>query len=179
MELARSAAPARVESALLSRVLAPYKPNCRYLRAATVHATTSAAGEELAWAEGEFAIPESCYIDDTGHFNSVEFNLCYNQLVYVLMAQCVVSRYVPALARMSLDEYLHRQLPDVLIHDFRSVFKKALNPRAFRGTVALERVADKARFVLLETAVAFEDGLGGHAAGQVALAIVNRASARN
>lgn len=177
MELVRSAAPARVESSLLSRVLAPYKPNCRYLRAATVHATTQ-DGAELAWAEGEFAIPDSCYIDDTGHFNSVEFNLCYNQLVYVLMAQCVASGIVPALARMTIDEYLQRQLPDVLIHDFHSVFKKPLNPRSFRGTVAIERAAEKARFVLLETGVAFDDGLGGHAQGRVALAIVNRAGAK-
>lgn len=178
MELVRSAAPARVESSLLSRVLAPYKHSCRYLRAATVHATTD-GDDALAWAEGEFAIPESCYIDDTGHFNSVEFNLCYNQLVYVLMAQCVVSGFVPALARMTLDEYLRRQLPDVLIHDFHSVFKKPLSPRAFRGTVAIVRAAEKARFVLLETAVAFEDSLGGHANGHVALAIVNRAGAKS
>ncbi|MBM3977165.1 MAG: hypothetical protein FJ299_09260 [Planctomycetes bacterium] len=170
MELVRSADPARVESALLSRVLAPYRPNCRYLRAATVHGR-----DGLAWAEGEFAIPESCYIDDTGHFNSVEFNLCYNQLVYVLMAQCVVSRYVPALNSMSLDDYLRRQLPDVLIHEFRSVFRKPLDPRAFRGTVAIERAVDKRRFAVLETVVAFEDGRGGHAQGRVDLAIVDRA----
>ncbi|NET17718.1 MAG: hypothetical protein F6K08_35290 [Okeania sp. SIO1H6] len=35
---------------------------------------------------GQFSIGESCYIDDTGHLNAVEFNICYNQLLYVAIA---------------------------------------------------------------------------------------------
>jgi hypothetical protein len=187
MQLNRSPAPVCVESGLLARVLAPYKPACRYLKSAVVHGEPLPAAHAglngrrpehaLAWAEGEFEIPASCYIDDTGHFNSVEFNLCYNQLVYVLMAQCVASNYLAAFAGMTLSEYLQRQLPDVLIHDFHSVFRRPLTPRAFRGTVAIDEALDKRRFVFLKTSVAFEDGAGGHAEGHVALAIVNRLSA--
>ena len=45
--------------------------------------------KKLITGKGRFSIPESCYIDSTGHFNAVEFNICYNQLAYVLFAGCI------------------------------------------------------------------------------------------
>ncbi|MGW6540873.1 FcoT family thioesterase [Streptomyces sp. NPDC055051] len=41
---------------------------------------------------GMFTIPEPCYIDDTGHFNAVEFNICYNQLAYYTLAAMIRDR---------------------------------------------------------------------------------------
>jgi hypothetical protein len=72
-----------VDSAVLAVVLAPYKLNCRYLL--SVVAEYGQKGCSLASARAEFSIPESCYIASTGHFNAVEFNICYNQLAYSLM----------------------------------------------------------------------------------------------
>lgn len=174
-------APATVVAdALLAKVLAPYKPGCRYLERAVVEAPNGGDDtDDLVRIRGELGIPESCYIDDTGHFNSVEFNLAYNQLVYTLMAQCVVEGLLPDFAKMSLDEYLARQLPDVLIHDFASTFKRAMDPRAFRGTVAITRAASRGHFLLLHTRCTFEDDGGGSAHGTVSLAIVDRARAKD
>ena len=161
-----------VSSELLAAVLRPYKPECRYLHSATV----TAPGEpgRLVEIEGELSIPESCYIDDTGHFNSVEFNLCYNQLVYVLMAQCVVDGLLAPFTRWTLDEYLRRQLPDVLIHDFRSKFRRPMDMRAFTGRVWIQDYGDRSRFLLLHTGVDFQDAAKGSSLGEVSLAIVNR-----
>ena len=72
-------ADAAVDPQLLARVLTPYKPHCRYLRTAAVRYATA---RSIAAASGTFSIPESCYIASTGHFNAVEFNICYNQLTY-------------------------------------------------------------------------------------------------
>ena len=46
-------------------------------------AATKGKDAGLISAKGRFSIPDSCYIDDTGHFNAVEFNICFNQLAYV------------------------------------------------------------------------------------------------
>jgi hypothetical protein len=164
----------QVESALMGQVLAPYKPHCRYLQRAKVE-LPEAGADYLVRLHGELSIPDSCYIDDTGHFNSVEFNICYNQMIYVLMAQCVESRLLPAFASMTLPEYLRRQLPDVLIHDFASKFRRPLSPRAFTGIVSIVEANDRSRFLLLRTHCEFEDGLGGSCHGDVSLAIVQRA----
>lgn len=163
---------------VLARVLAPYKPDCRYLKTVHVELPEHGGEDHVVLARGEFEIPESCYIDDTGHFNAVEFNICYNQLIYTLMAQCAVSDIIPAFAAMTLDEYLARQLPDVLIHDFHSKFRKPMDARRFDGTVTITDAVEKSRFLLLKTHVSFRDAGGGNSDGDVSLAIVNRDPAR-
>src|SRR5690348_5245638 len=102
MQLTRelAASGSAVSAALLENVLAPYKPHCRYLQRAHVVSGSERAGlpaskgTEVS-AHGDFAIPESCYIADTGHFNAVEFNICYNQLAYTLLAACVEHKWLP------------------------------------------------------------------------------------
>ena len=164
-----------VEAGLQARVLAPYKPACRYLLRSSVESAPPGS-EHLVRIRGELGIPSSCYIEDTGHFNSVEFNLCYNQLVYTLMAQCVASALVPALGSLTLEEYFERQLPDVLIHEFQSKFRRPLDPRTFRGSVEIVAAHERRAFIVLETRCAFEDDHGGAAHGAVTLAIVRRAT---
>ncbi|MEZ5979747.1 MAG: FcoT family thioesterase [Planctomycetota bacterium] len=174
--------PARsipVPKALLARVLAPYRDGCRYVRSAQVEIpAVGDPSDDLVRIRAEMSIPESCYIDDTGHFNSVEFNLSYNQLVYTLMAQCVADDLLPCFARMTLEEYLARQLPDVLIHDFQSKFKRPMDPRDYRGVVAITKASERGRFLMLQTRAAFEDDGGGSCDGHVTLAIVDGGAAR-
>ncbi len=162
-----------VEPELLATVLKPYREHCRYLKRATVEVQDEESGR-LALARGEFEIPGSWYIDDTGHFNSIEFNLCYNQIIYTLIAQCVKSRLVPELARMTLEEYWLRQLPDVLIVEFTSTFRKAMDSRSFTGWVSIDRVSDRKKLLLLKTHCEFDDGQGGFSSGDVTLAILMR-----
>lgn len=164
-----------VDGALLDSVLTPYKLDCRYLKQAIVE--VGGPDGTVATIRGELGIPHSCYIDDTGHFNSVEFNICYNQLVYVLMAQLVVSEVTPYFAAMSLGEYLERQLPDVLIHDFSSKFKRPLDMRRFGGRVTIRTTAKRSRFLFVRTECEFADDAGGAARGDVTLAIVDRPAA--
>ena len=158
---------------LLARVLTPYKPGCKYLRSAIVEQGASEQ-DSPTLIRGRLSIPESCYIDDTGHFNSVEFNLCYNQLVYVLMAQAVVDDLLPAFESWTLDEYLARQLPDVLIHDFSSKFHRPMRVDDFEGTVEITSAVPRRKFTLVHTRCTFRDDAGGHSHGDVSLAIVHR-----
>jgi len=166
-----------MEAALLARVLRPYKDGCRYLQRAEIEfdAETPLAPVRLY---GELSIERSCYIDDTGHFNSVEFNLCYNQLIYSLMAQCVAAGNLPAFAGMTLGEYFERQLPDVLIHCFSSKFKRPMDPRAFSGVVTIQSAVRRGGFILLDTRCSFHDAGKGSCSGEVSLAIVERGAQR-
>lgn len=66
------------DPSLLAQVLNPYKAHCKYLKSAQVTKEGDPHDGGRVIGRCEFSIPQSCYIDDTGHFNSVEFNICYN-----------------------------------------------------------------------------------------------------
>jgi hypothetical protein len=177
---------------VLDAILSPYKAHCRYLQSATIevperrarpglgngngrgHGRGDPATPPVVLAHGEFQIPESWYIRDTGHFNSIEFNICYNQLVYTLIGQCVLNGLVSDLSSMTFDEYLARQLPDVLIAKFSSAFKRPMDSRDFRGTVSLNGITSRPRLMLLRTSCSFEGSDGGYSEGDITLTIVQR-----
>jgi len=159
------------DETLLSDVLRPYaKPKTQYLKSATV--TT---GGGLASARGEFAIPYPCYIDDTGHLNSVEVNICFNQLMYYLIAKCVQDRLVPAFDEWTMADYWAKQLPDMLIANFRSNFRRPINSAAFTGEVSFAEFTERNRsrpVQLIDMPWRFWDEHGGVADGEVRMALV-------
>src|SRR5262245_56508099 len=83
--------PIRIDDAFVADILRPYRAHARYLKSAEItHVHDKAVPQgrgkpsSLITGMGRFSIPESCYIDHTGHFNAVEFNICFNQLAYVV-----------------------------------------------------------------------------------------------
>lgn len=155
---------------LLTAVLKPYRENCRYLQSADLIDKPGEVG-----ARGSFGIAESCYIDDTGHFNAVEFNICYNQLSYYLVAKCVSEGLFPAFSTWSLSDYRERQLSDMLIHRFGSRFRRKIDPRSFEGEVVFQEPAILKRpgrpaVMFVETKCSFWDGADGSAEGEGTLA---------
>jgi len=173
---ARAAESMQVDSGLLERVLAPYKPHCRYLLDARIELATQADGTRRLGARGSFSIPESCYIEDTGHLNSVEANIAYNQLMYTMFALGVQHELVPELDFLDLEAYLERCLPDVLIHRIDLRFKRPISRLAFGGHIELSGANESKAFSLLKTEVRFEGAaeVGGLALGQVDLAFLHR-----
>jgi len=127
----------------------------------------------------EFAIPESCYIDDTGNFNSVEFNICYNQMLYYAVAKSVREKVLEPFARWTMDDYWARQLADFLITDFRSSFRHAMQGRFFRGRIEIVDVAEwdgsdiRDSLVVVRTVCRYWDDHGGECHGEVKIAITN------
>ncbi|MBU6529704.1 hypothetical protein HZS56_00975 [Streptomyces sp. A108] len=166
--------PYRTDEELLARVLTPYKPHCRYLRSAEV---TAQAG--LSAARCTFAIPESCYIDDTGHLNSVEANIAYNQMMYYLVAKSVQEGLLTGFENWTLDDFWRHQLPDILIARFTSHFRRPVDPRDFTGELEFRSVARRnpggaaGSFLHARTAFRYQDAHGGRSDGEVTLAFVN------
>ncbi|MER7780058.1 FcoT family thioesterase [Streptomyces sp. NPDC096191] len=158
---------------LLARVLVPYKAHCKYLKSAEVTAL-----DGLAAARCAFAIPESCYIDDTGHLNSVEVNIAYNQMMYYLVAKSVQERLLAGLEAWTLDDFWRHQLPDILIARFASNFRRPVNPRDFTGEMVFRSVTRRAPgggspFLHAQTAFRCQDARGGRCDGEATLAFVN------
>lgn len=160
-----------VSDSTLKIAIAPYKPHCHYLRGATVE--KGGNGKGLVRALGAFAIPESCYIVDTAHFNAVEFNICYNQLFYCLVAQSIHRQMLDVLQSWNLSEFSRRQLSDFLIVEFSSTFHRSLNPRNFTGHIAIEKVRAHQRTIFLKTRCGFEDFLGAACHGEALIAVLD------
>lgn len=157
---------------LLSRVLVPYaRPKTQYLKSATVEASG-----ELASAQGRFSIPFPCYIDDTGHLNSVEVNICFNQLMYYLIAKVVQEQALPEFEDWTMEDYWAKQLPDILIARFQSDFKRPIDSSDFTGEVSFAefRRTNRSRPVqVVEMPWKFWDDNGGFAQGEVRMALVD------
>lgn len=161
----------------LAHVLRVYRNNCKYLKQLSFQYTPTSAGvsadesEASIVAHGELSIPESCYIDSTGHFNAVEFQICANQIMYALGAECARLRLVRAFGDMDLEGYYERQLSNVLITNVTAAFLRVMNPRQFRGRVQLDRSYCMRDRVFWECTVMYSDDDGGLADGNIVATI--------
>ena len=157
------------DPSLIERVLAPYKPHCRYLVKAV--AAYEPGGAPVISAQGEFCIPESCYIADTGHFNAVEFNICYNQMAYCSMAHAIQNHWLDSFSGWTLDEFCQRQLSDCMIVKFSSSFRRPMNSRHFEGRFTLDKVSLKKGVLFVKTSCDFSDSSGVGSEGGVLFAV--------
>ena len=167
--------PMDVSEAFVADILKPYRPNAKYLKSAQItqfreSMEGNAKRVPLVTAKGRFSIPESCYIDDTGHFNAVEFNICYNQLAYVMFGKCFETGIVPKLRFLTLGEYRHHQLQSCFIASLESRFLKQLKGNDFRGELTLNRLSWAGGMLFCFTSIAYSDGEAVKAHGPVVLA---------
>ena len=170
-----------VEHSLMEEVLTPYREHCRYLKEASIECVAEGAANsgQSRIGHGVFSIPESCYIDDTGHFNAVEFNICYNQLAYVTFAAFAVTNQIDPLRNMTLNEFRAKQLPNMLIGSLCSTFKRQINARSFRGRIRFNRLSARGGALFMKTSVEFADQDGGAANGEVLLVLLDVVSERS
>ncbi|MDN5721494.1 FcoT family thioesterase [Corynebacterium sp.] len=158
---------------LFDRVVAPYRAK------GSIYLTTcdvdTGGGDRFA-ASGDFRISESCYIDDTGHFNAAEFIICYNQLMYAALAAVITEGNTPAFSGWTIADYWERQLPNVLIQELWSRYSRPINARSFSGSFRVNEIDHTRRdrgIVKLDTVVEFTDDNGGRARGNVLLALTD------
>ena len=161
-----------VDGEFVRRVLKPYvSKNCVYLKSCA-HSFEASVPQTRA----SFSIPESCYIDSTGHFNAVELNICYNQMFYVLWADGVHRRLIREAVDWDLAEFGKRQLPNMLIVKVQSSFKRAIDPRAFQAVGQIDRVRAirerEKKLLFVKTHATFSDASGGLARAEVDFALV-------
>ncbi|UED87276.1 FcoT family thioesterase [Streptomyces profundus] len=164
------------DKVLLDRVLKVYKPHCRYLLTTSVRADGDPGEPDgLIRLRGDFRISESCYIDDTGHFNAVEFNICFNQMIYFIMAKSLQERVLGVFSSWDMDTFWRRQLPDMFIVDFSSSFRRPMRGREFWGELdivrATRRDGGNGPLVFLDTLCRFGEAAAPACRGKVRLAL--------
>ena len=174
--------PMAISDAFVADILKPYRARATYLRSAEITQFSEQALEDsasdvsLVTGTGRFSIPESCYIDDTGHFNAVEFNICYNQLAYVVFAKCVEVGLMHQLWRVNVDipsfaEYKRHQLPAMLIVRVDGVrFFKQMKSDDFGAELTIDRMTLLGQAGFFFTSITFFDCEGVKAKGSVVLA---------
>lgn len=156
---------------LMAEVLRVYKPHCHYLK----QADTLLAGDCLA-VRGQFAIPEPCYIEDTGHFNAVEFIICFNQMMYYAVAEAVKEAMLPPFSGWQLDDFWKRQLTDFVIAGLHSKFRRPVSARHFFGegkfVKLIQRTTGERPLLLMDTVCRFWDDDGGRCEGEIKAALI-------
>jgi hypothetical protein len=171
---AACALPIEISEAFVADNQRPNPPNAKYQQAAQITQVRDpecrAKGVPILTAAGRFSIPLSCYIDDTGHFNAVEFNICYNQLAYVMFGKCFETGIVPKLCFLTPGDYLRHQLQSCFIVSLESRFLKQLKSDAFRGELFLNKLSWVGGVLFCFTTIAFADCEAVKAQGAVVLA---------
>lgn len=156
----------------LATVLKPYREHCYYLKNANFQ-NKKEKGIQGLIMNGQFSIGESCYIDDTGHFNAVEYNICFNQIAYLHLAHCIENKLIPELDGFQLDSFFDKQLSHFLIARINSGFQNFINTRHFYGTFGIHSIKKTSKCTFIKTYCLFFDDDKGSSKGEVTLAIIN------
>lgn len=162
---------ADIDDGFTDKVLTPYFKHSRYLQRARFQQSESRAPQSLIMS-GEFVIPKSCYIDDTGHFNAVEYNISFNQICYVHLAHCIKNNLIPELSDYDMDTFFEKQLPNVLIAKLTSSYQSQMNAKHYYGTYGINAIKKTSKCTFIKTYCHFHDDAGGKSTGEVTLAVL-------
>jgi hypothetical protein len=161
----------QIGKAFLANVLVPYRDHCKYLKQAefTSDLDEGVKGYQM---HGQFGIEDSCYIDDTGHFNAVEFNICYNQLAYLHLGHCIKHRLIPELYEFDHASFQKMQLSHFLIASITSSYGAEINARKFKGKFGINSIRRRSGCTFIKTFCDFTDDENGRSKGEVTLAVL-------
>jgi hypothetical protein len=155
-------------------VLQPYESKKTiYIKRAWIEAEAGATSALKGAIRGraQFSIPESCYIDATGHFNAVEFVICFNQLAYVYAAYLAGRGLLPG--SNNIGEFKSKQLAGMLITELKSRFNRPIDSRSFEGEVRIDTPeVESANYWRQIFYVRFWDTAGGNAEGAITAAFL-------
>ena len=177
-----------LDPTFMGQILSPYRPTgTDYLKSARV--TQSCLWDDgqdadtILTLEGRYSIHSSCYIQSTGHFNAVEFLICYNQLAYAAFGYLVKSRMADSdnlvntsvasrehFSKLSYDDYLQQQLSSMFILKAATRFKRVISAADFTGELKLTKFLHRSGACFANSFCSFRDDAGGYADGEVLLA---------
>ena len=162
-----------IEKSLIKKVLRPYRDHSCYLKNATLFYKED---NSLPAIKGSFEIEESCYIDDTGHFNAVEFNICFNQLGYTYLAHCCVQHILPELEPFSDNDgklFFEKQLSNILIVKISATYKKPINAKKFFGEIEVKSLVKRKSLTYWNFYCHFFDKTNGKSSGEITVVVLN------
>lgn len=166
----------QVESNFLNDILIPYRDNCKYLKNCSINYQDNNS-DFLFDSLGDFGILESCYIDDTGHFNAVEFNICYNQIAYTTLGHTIRSDFFQSFlpehfvrSKLTYDIYKEKQLSSMFIVKIESKYLKPIKASGFQGRFYVDKLSYLSKTIFVHTSMDFLQDDTLKASGKVLLA---------
>jgi FcoT-like thioesterase domain len=189
--------PHTVAPEFLARILSPYSPTqTDYLKEARIvqrcdlgdldaesEANSAQTETPIVTAVGYYSIPNSCYIQSTGHFNAVEYLICFNQLAYTTFGYLIAERVLAELPssrassacraeleKLTIDRFFSKQLSSMLILKTETRFTKVIDASDFRAELAVNSVFYRKGTLFTQTTCRFTDKQGGSSDGSVLLA---------
>ncbi|MEV0901811.1 FcoT family thioesterase [Actinoplanes sp. NPDC049802] len=169
---ARITARHPTDTALMDEVLQVYKPPCRYLTAADTLLADGTLG-----VASEFSVPQPFYIENTGHFNAVEFVICLNQMMYYAVAKAVKEGMLAPFTEWQPDDFWKRQLTDFLIVGMKTRFRRPVAAQRFHGEGRFVKLVQRdvgfQPLLIMDVACRFWDDDGGRAEGEIKAALVS------
>lgn len=169
---------------LIQRVLQPYLPASRFVQSARLDRPRQQrlpqSDDPDSWLrlDVDCVIDQPCYIEATGHFNAVELNITYNQMIYLCLAEALRLELLPQPA-WSFEEFFEHQLPDVLIVDYQARFKRPMQSARYKAWMMIEsvQVRPRRKMMLLKTRCAATDDGNDKNEAQVSIALAHWPSA--
>lgn len=169
---------------LLERVLRPYLPAGRLIQSARLerprHARLPQTNDPDSWLrlDSQCAVAAPCYIEATGHFNAIELNLTYNQMLYLCLAEALRLDLFPKPA-WSFEHFFKAQLPNVLIVDYQARFRRQMMSARYQSWLMIEsiQVRPQRSLVLLKTRCAASNDCNDANEAQVIIALTDWPSA--
>jgi len=92
----------KIDNDFLLKALKPYSSKeAVYLQEASVLGKLGSDSNYIV--QGKFSIESPCYVDETGHFNAVEFVMCYNQIGAVSLAYATQNKLLLCLEDLTVE----------------------------------------------------------------------------
>ncbi len=162
----------KIDNDFLLKALKPYSSKeAVYLQEASVLSLGKLRSNSNYIVQGKFSIESPCYVDETGHFNGVEFVICYNQIGAVSLAYATQNKLLLCLQDLTVEDFYILYMSGIYITRLESTYKSLINPKEFSCKFEVIKERKGSRLSILKTLVEFSDPQGGIASGKVDLAI--------
>lgn len=153
-----------IRKEVIDAMLAPYYPQCRYLKKAEL---------DFPRMRSQFSINETIYAPhDTGHFNAIEALMCYNQMSFVFFASALEKGLIETARAVSLEKFTEYQVKSCLLAKIGNIkFRSFINAEEFTGEIELRKIPKRKNNHFATTDFRFYDKDGGRAEGDAMLVL--------
>jgi hypothetical protein len=175
----------------IDKTLKLYKQHSKYLKSAEVYygqefsdkdcipdSAIVNSRSDLATIIGSLSITSNSYSDETICFNVEQFSISYNQLIYILLGQCIFYGHLNhpdancyGKLNLSFSKYFKQQLFSLIILKVDINFYKPLNCNNFNAQLTIKNINWNGETAAITTQITFWDALDKKADGTVELVL--------
>jgi hypothetical protein len=180
-----------IPNEVIDQTLKLYKQNTKYLKSAEIfygqepgkingkpNSLVINSESDLATIIGSLSITSLSYGEEAISFNVAQFSVCYNQLIYILLGQCIFYGHLNhpdsncyGKLNLSFSKYFKQQLFSIIILKVDINFLNPLKCNNFNAQLSIKKIAWKGETAAVCTQITFWDASGKKADGMVELIV--------